>query len=253
MPTPVLGLDTASGTTAAAQAIRSAGFSWVGRYLWQGGKGLTRREAQALSNAGLQILSLFEAVGASIAGFSPARARADVSLALSQAAIVGQPTGSVIIFAADDFDAGAADLPIIRAYFELIRGPVLAAGYSLGAYGNGLVLRTLQEAGLIEVTMLAGAIGWHESAGFRAAASVVQGGTVQRFGLSIDTDAGVQAPQGLWSLPSVQPTQAPALARPLSLSITGLDVIRLQQALDVDPDGRAGPKTLLALQKKIGA
>ncbi len=244
----VPGLDSASNLTSAASSIRAASYSWVGRYLWGGGKGLTLQEAQVLSDAGLQIMSLYEAAGASLSGFSPTVARRDAAQAIQYAAAVHQPLGSTIYFAGDDFDAGAGDLPTIRAYFEILRGIIVPAMYVLGVYGDGLVCQMLLAAQLVQHTFLAGAMGWQGSLAFKPSADAQQGQTIQQFGLSIDRDSGDPAKMGLWSLPT-----APASSPPLQLSITGRDVIRLQRAIGADPDGSFGPKSLSALTSKLDA
>lgn len=245
---PVPGLDSASNLTSAAASIRTAGYSWVGRYLWQDGKGITLSEAQALSNVGLQIMSIYEAAGASLAGFSPSATKKDASQALQYAAAVHQPLASTIYFAGDDFDASAADLPTIRAYFELLRSLIVPATYRLGVYGDGLVCQMLRDAKLVEHTFLAGAMGWHGSQAFKTSADAVQGQTVFQFGLSIDKDSGDPDKMGLWSLPASAPQQN---IRPYALTIVGADVIRLQRDLRVAPDGVVGPETLAALAQRL--
>jgi hypothetical protein len=128
-----------------------------------------RGEAEAILNAGFAILSIFQYKSTSIEKFTkglgeepctetrfkgelakrppPAVSEGmlDAEAALTQAGIVGQPRGSAIYFGVDfDFDMGnAKHRDAIVSYFREVKRQLDAAGFRLGAYGNGDALTLL--------------------------------------------------------------------------------------------------------------
>jgi hypothetical protein len=133
-------------TASAAAAFAADGFVIVCRYLVPDGwKRLTKGEAEAISAAGLQIVSIFEttadrALGGRAAGLE------DGVIALQCAADVGQPAGSCIYFNAADFEPTAEQMPTI---IEYIRGCNEATPtYSTGGYGDYEVAIALKNAGV---------------------------------------------------------------------------------------------------------
>jgi hypothetical protein len=139
------GFDCATPLTAAlASKFKSDGYEFVCRYLVPNGwKMLTRAEAEAVSAAGLQIISVFEttadrALGGYAAGLS------DGAQAIQSARVVGQPKGTRIYFAVD-FDATALQMPTVIDY---IRGCSTATPeYSTGVYGSASVVQAVRAAG----------------------------------------------------------------------------------------------------------
>lgn len=127
-----------------ARKFKAQGYDFVCRYLVPSGwKRLTKEEADALSAAGLQIISVFEttanrALGGYAAGL------ADGAAALQAAAEVGQPVGTRIYFAVD-FDVVSAQMPTVIDY---IRGCSAATPeYLTGVYGSAAVIQAVKSAG----------------------------------------------------------------------------------------------------------
>ncbi|MDF2958389.1 MAG: hypothetical protein K0S39_124 [Paenibacillus sp.] len=139
------GFDCATPLTAqTAAAFRADGYEFVCRYLVPtGAKRLTSNEARVISNAGLQIVSVFEttaerALGGRTAGL------ADGSAALQVAAQIGQPEGSTIYFAVD-FDATPAQMPTV---IEYVRAASEATPeYNTGVYGSYAVVQAASASG----------------------------------------------------------------------------------------------------------
>lgn len=140
------GFDCATPLTAAAAAAFSAdGYRFVCRYVVPSGwKKLTREEAETISNAGLQIVSVFEttadrALGGRAAGLY------DGALADRTVRALGQPEGSAIYFAVD-FEATAGQMPTVIDY---IRAACEAApAFAAGVYGSYAVIEAVRHAGV---------------------------------------------------------------------------------------------------------
>lgn len=144
----VRGLDYTTQTTPEiAKAFVDAGIEFVCRYLvpekykW---KRLTKTEADAISNAGLNIISVFESSASRAAG-GAAAGKADGITALSEAKIVGQPEGSAIYFAVD-YDAKAIDHKAIEDYLKAAAKEL--PGYHVGVYGSYSVCLTMFNLGI---------------------------------------------------------------------------------------------------------
>lgn len=139
------GFDCATPLTPEMAApFRADGYAFVCRYLVPSGwKRLTKDEASAISEAGLQLVSVFEttadrALEGREAGLS------DGVLAIETAAAVGQSTGSAIYFAVD-FDPTSTQLPTVIDY---IRGASEATtAYLTGVYGSYAVIEAVCAAG----------------------------------------------------------------------------------------------------------
>ena len=169
----MLGLDADQDLSRWAAAIGDGGIGLVLRYL----KNLTVTEVAALHGAGLLVGLIFE-TGAERALLGAAAGEEDGVLALRQAQALGAPP-SVGIYATVDDDVGAAQLAAVEAYF-LAFGGCLRGKARLGAYGSGLVLRTVKA----ELSWLAGASGWTGSGWFLVGGSpaIVQGPTLETGG-----------------------------------------------------------------------
>lgn len=140
------GIDCASPLNGAlAAAFVSDGYAFVCRYLVPSGwKRLTKEEADIISKAGLQIVSVFEVSGnqASVVGGNGAN---DGRAAYETAQAVGQPGGSVIYFAVD-YEAGPADMDNIEAYLRA--ADAVTPGYHIGVYGSKAVIEAMKARGV---------------------------------------------------------------------------------------------------------
>lgn len=139
------GIDCSTALTPqTAAAFANDGFEFVCRYLVPTGwKRLTREEAEIISNAGMQVVSVFEttadrALGGRSAGLQ------DGAVALQTAAQVGQPQGSTIYFAVD-FDATVAQLPTVIEYIRACSEAT--PNYNTGVYGSYRVVEAAYASG----------------------------------------------------------------------------------------------------------
>jgi hypothetical protein len=204
------GLDCDSNCAGAVSCIVAHGYGWVARYIVpEKSQPLTRAEAEALSKAGLFIVSVWEKGNPTSAGyFNFARGLADGEEAFRAALAVGQPAGSPIYFCVD-FDSTQPEIEgPIAAYFRGVRqGFGLEDGsgdptrvYLPGVYGNGLACEWLESAGLVHFTWLAMPVDWG-GADF-SDWNLHQTGSATLCGLSVDTDESNVKGGGGWKLPS---------------------------------------------------
>lgn len=138
-----IGIDCATPLThATARMLAAAGNRFAARYLvpptyaW---KRLTRSEAEAISKAGMQIVSVFETSANRPAG-GAASGRADGAAAYREALEIGQPIGSAIYYAVD-YDAAPQDYEAIEAY--LLAAASQTPGYAAGVYGSFAVVEEM--------------------------------------------------------------------------------------------------------------
>lgn len=174
----VRGMDTSVDCTRFAASLPGEGMRFVVRYYTSeaGGKRLSRREALALSQAGLQVMVVMQDANNTIDFFSSARGQEHAATALKQAAALGQPAGTAIYFATD-FDPNAAGVRgPISDYFHAVAQAFANAPvrYAVGVYGSGLTCRLIRDAGLATYTWLSGSMGYQESHQFRPQADLIQ-------------------------------------------------------------------------------
>jgi len=188
------GMDASVNCAPFAASIVAAGMKFAARYYSRfAAKALTRAEALALSQAGLQLAVVYQDANDGIQYFSSALGQQSAAAALAQAAAVGQPAGSAIYFAAD-FDPTPAQLsgPMMDHFRAVARAfSVAPTQYAVGIYGSGLACQTLRDAGLAAFTWLSGSTGYRGSASFRPQANLVQiapSRTICGGRLSIDDD-----------------------------------------------------------------
>ncbi|MCL6456428.1 MAG: DUF1906 domain-containing protein [Gorillibacterium sp.] len=138
------GFDCATPLTQKlARQFRVDGYEFVCRYLVPSGwKRLTRIEADELSAAGMQIVSVYEttanrALGGRDAGL------VDGTIAARVATAVGQPVGSRIYFAVD-FDATPKQMPTVINYIKAVSET--AANFVTGVYGSAAVIEAVMAA-----------------------------------------------------------------------------------------------------------
>ncbi|MBD0379232.1 DUF1906 domain-containing protein [Paenibacillus sedimenti] len=139
------GFDCSTPLTAqTAAAFFKDGYEFVARYLVPSGyKALTKSEANIISTAGLQIVSVYETTASRALGGRSA-GLADGATALQVAAAVGQPVGSCIYFAVD-FDAVDGQLPTVIAYIRA--ASEATPGFYTGVYGSYKVIEAVRAAG----------------------------------------------------------------------------------------------------------
>lgn len=142
------GIDCATPLTATtAAAIRAAGYEFAARYLVPSGwKRLTRKEAEAITAAGMQIISVFETTANRTVG-GATNGKVDGTAALQEAKTIGQPAGTAIYFAVD-YDAQPDDYDAIEAYLKAAASAV--TGYEAGVYGSYAVVEEMARRGVVK-------------------------------------------------------------------------------------------------------
>lgn len=126
------GIDYAWGSPTGS-ALKSAGVTFVCRYLSTPGnsKNLSSTEARRLSDAGIDIVVVFETTASrALAGYGSGAA--DASSALRQARALGMPANRPIFFAVD-FDTGGSPSRV-DSYFDGIASVLGKSGS--GPYGS---------------------------------------------------------------------------------------------------------------------
>lgn len=159
-------IDTNSNTSSHINFLKNKGITAVGRYYSSSAwKRLTKPEATALSNAGIQIFTVFEDRGDP--QLSVSSGIHDAQIALQQAAAVGQPEGSAIYFALEHLPNGynASHLPGIRNYCSGLK-QVLDGRYKIGVYSDGVVCDALLHEGLCEYAWLSASTAFAGSKAF---------------------------------------------------------------------------------------
>lgn len=247
------GFDSATPISAAkAKELYANGYDFICRYFSHNPeKNLTRPEAQDISDAGLSIVSAWEAQGDQYASFNTVMGLADAVAAKNQAQACGQPAGSAIYFAVD-FDATQAEIDGgISGYFgeaELTLGPA----YMVGDYGSPLVNASLASKGLAARAWRAQSTGW--AGDHSQPADIIQGPEQTLLGIDVDTDTTSEtaARIGAWQLVPTAPIQPPSPQPHPQLGV--LDAVKeLQIALGAQGfdcgaiDGMPGPQTQAAL------
>ena len=111
-------------------------------------KNLTLSEAQRYSNAGINILSVFED-GATDAYGGANQATVDAQIALKCAQSVNQPVGSTIFFAVDANDSFSQINNIVE-YFKTLK--VLLSQYTIGFYGSWQTAEYLRQNNIVDFT-----------------------------------------------------------------------------------------------------
>ncbi len=140
------GIDCATPLTATtAAAFAADGVAFACRYLVppEYAKALTRAEAESISGAGLNIVSVWQIRG-DLATMTAAQGRQDGLRAQQLAQEIGQPPGSCIYFAVD-FDVQPSQM---AAVIDYIRAASEATpNYATGVYGEHDVVEAVISAG----------------------------------------------------------------------------------------------------------
>lgn len=185
------GVDASSACKASTvKCLVGNGIEFVGRYYSRTtqiqGKKITKKEAQTISNGGLQLVALYEDGPTDCEYFSASRGTADAQGALQQAAAIGQPKGSAIYFTVD-YDAATDDIEgAIDEYFAAVASAIGSA-YVVGVYGSGEVCAAITNAGYAKLAWLAQSAGWSGYSRFTDWA-IKQGPEQSVCGLNSDTD-----------------------------------------------------------------
>jgi hypothetical protein len=166
---PAKGFDIYAGTLTSAerQAAKNAGYDFIMHYYGgNSGKDLTAAELEANSKLGLYTGAVFEG-GCNPAWFTADHGLYDAEEAIYQAQSVDQPKGSAIYFAYD-FDPTPAEITgNILPYHRSVASIISSAGYKIGAYGAGVTMLALFNAGLLFYDWIGGAMGWAGSRGYK--------------------------------------------------------------------------------------
>jgi peptidoglycan hydrolase-like protein with peptidoglycan-binding domain len=190
----ISGVDSNTNCSPFAATISAQGVAFVARYYSHNPKKkLTPAEAQALSAAGLSIVTVFEDSNNKPEFFSAAAGQAHAATALAQAAAVKQPAGTAIYFAVD-FDASTADVsgPVTN-YFRAVHGAFASAPtqYAVGVYGSGKTCGAIRDAKLATFTWLTGSMGFAGYSAFRTEAHIVQLAPQRTLTASLEVDDNI--------------------------------------------------------------
>ncbi len=184
-------IDTNTNCSPHLDVLKEHGVTHVGRYYasntW---KRITRVEAKALSDAGLQLFCVFEDSGDPALTFD--QGTHDAQIALNQARAIGQPEGSAVYFALEHLPHGyeAGHLPGIKRYVAGIKR-VFGEAYKIGVYSDGVVLDALLDGKLIDYAWLSASTSFAGSKGFDKAGrwAIAQRKVDLKWeGLSVDTN-----------------------------------------------------------------
>lgn len=161
------GFDANVNVAPHLDCLRQHGYTFACRYLKAAGQPLTRPEAEAISAAGLYIVTVVEKGFPTTAGyFSRAKGEEDGRWAAHLAASIGQPRTAPLYYAVD-YDPGPGDVEgPINAYFDgVLAGMEAAVGepFPLGVYGSGLTCGWLVRHTHVQYSWLAMSRGWHQS------------------------------------------------------------------------------------------
>lgn len=232
------GFDAAREVGSLVSRIRAAGLNFVARYYsYNQAKNLTPAEANALSAAGLKIVTVFESRGDRYENFNADQGARDAVAALRLAEQCGQPVGSAIYFAVD-FDASPDQIDVgVHSYFQSVN-QTINGRFKIGVYGSGLVCSELLRANLAAYSWLACAGGWRGTRGF-SGWHIKQGlpSDPWHFGFSVDPDEGIAGDFGQWAVAAAVPVKVNPTDDPIE------HIRAAQRLLGTDDDGDPGPET----------
>jgi hypothetical protein len=136
------GFDCATKLNAtSAKALKAAGFEFVARYLGDSWKTFDAAEANAVRDAGLKLISIFEESPLRVSYFTKSQGIKDAQEAYKRAKAVGQPAGTAIYFTVD-YDAQPADIGAIIEYLSGIKQCFV--DYKVGLYGSYAVMMAVK-------------------------------------------------------------------------------------------------------------
>lgn len=174
-------IDTPWSTRGRLAALKNAGVTGVIRYFNHRNsaklpeKCVTRDEAREIISAGLSLAVIFQQRQDRIADFDQAKGEKAGRRARQLALDIGQPAGSAVYAAVDSDFFRVAELRKVSAFFRgfarALNPPEADVAFKVGAYGSGLVLRTLRDEGLIEYLWVS------MSRGYRGTTELLDEGT----------------------------------------------------------------------------
>lgn len=152
--------DTSTRLSAnTASAMKSAGFTDVGRYLTNATTGtldkkMTPEEILILQDAGLKVFPIYQTYGGAASYFTRQQGVLDATAASDAAEGLGFPANTCIYFAVD-YDALMTDITDnIIPYFEGIKSR-MGTSYVIGVYGPRAVCTALYKKGLTSYSFVA--------------------------------------------------------------------------------------------------
>ena len=161
-------IDTPWRTTDKARQLKAGGVQSVIRYFNRANsrklpeKRIEPAEAQALADAGLSLVTVFQQRGGAdkhIEDLDRESGISDAKRALELADRINQPHGSAIYFAVDYDYWTSSELDKIKYYFSAVTD-ALQGKYRVGVYGSGALGHTMRRADLADLIWLAAARGW---------------------------------------------------------------------------------------------
>lgn len=141
-------------TPARAQALKAAGYKYIGRYLYNPSKtDLPEKQIQpgeldTIKQYGLRCFPIYQTWGRDAANFSYSKGCVDATSAIEWAKIHGFKPGSIIYFAVD-YDAMDSEVTsYILPYFKGVYRTVgELSGYGVGIYGARNICQRVSDAG----------------------------------------------------------------------------------------------------------
>lgn len=241
----IIGIDAAATVTDdVLNRLVAKGGAFVGIYF----KYMADATLQLVARHGMKIVSIYETT-AKRALDGAAGGTADGKQAMILATKFGQPLGSAI-FCTADFDAIASQDAAVLAYIGAFKAQI--PGYRMGIYANGAVCAAALQAGVAELTWLAGGSGMTGTKVFAAAnrATIEQDvGDKQNLnlGINIDSDTALVAEYGGWSPATDMNAVTPAMiVQTVRLLQTQEQALGLLPAGPGEVDGVLGAKTAAA-------
>ncbi|MCO7125449.1 DUF1906 domain-containing protein [Sporolactobacillus shoreicorticis] len=168
-----LACDTATILTATtAQAIKRAGFNYVGRYLTgtvggEKSKAMTNDELEAIFEAGLKVFAIYENNGTNAEYFNFDQGITDAQVAVNKAKQLGIPRINTLYFAVD-FDAIDDEITnnIIPYFQGIAQAYVDDPAYTIGVYGTRNVCQHVSNIAIYSFVADM-STGWSGNLGFK--------------------------------------------------------------------------------------
>lgn len=155
-----------------------------------GGKCLTADSVKAYAAAGFTIALVHEGYGGvGGRGVSASDGTRDGEYCRNAAPGLGATEGACIYFAVDTDESPSQEQSLVLPYFHSIKQTDMGDGeYRIGVYGSGLTCSTVKNAGLCDLTWLAGSTGWTNYSTWKAKANMVQTVDANVAGVPDDSD-----------------------------------------------------------------